>query len=537
MFISMALIPPLMKSARRYAFLDTPDERKVHTEPTPRIGGIAMVAGAVTPMLLWIEPSHQALGMLYGVAIILVFGVWDDRADLSYRIKFFGQLLAVLIAVYYGDIVIRFIPFHSYDPIPDYLAKPLTVFALLGVTNAINLSDGLDGLAGGTTLLSVGVMGLLAYAARDTSLFIMVLALMGCIVGFLRYNTHPAQIFMGDCGSQFLGFSAGVLVIILTQQSNTVLSPAMPLLLLGLPLIDTFLVMGQRIYEGRSPFKPDRNHVHHKLLALGFDHYEAVVIIYTVQTALVALAYVLRFHADILVMSCFLLALAGIGLLFRVANSLGWRAHTYQPLSTPTPLAQFARRMKESGLLYVGPVLFCAVTIPLYALSIALLTPSFPSDAALTTYLLCGCAVVALVTQRHRARYAMLERLLFYVTITTVVYYWSSAPHGLSPWLEVERVYLVLLCMALTVSYRFVPKRSFSVTPTDFLIIFIALLAPTLSGSLFPDNGIAEIALKVLILFYAAELMISRAGSRTWMLRYGLVVVLAALAVRVTFVL
>jgi len=114
---------------------------------------------------------------------------------------------------------------------------------------------------------------------------------------------------MGDAGSQFLGFTAGVMVILLTQKSGTVLSPAMPLLLLGLPLIDTFLVMGQRIAERRSPFRPDRNHVHHKLLELGCDHYEAVVIIYSVQALLVTLAYVLRFDSDLLVFSCFIAAL------------------------------------------------------------------------------------------------------------------------------------------------------------------------------------------------------------------------------------
>lgn len=534
MFISMVLIPPLMKSARRYSFLDTPDERKLHTAPTPRIGGIAMVAGAVTPMLLWVDPTQQVLGMLYGIAIILVFGVWDDRANLSYKIKFAGQLLAVVVAVYYGDIVIRFVPFHSFDPIPDYIAMPLTVFALLGVTNAINLSDGLDGLAGGTTLLSVGVMSLLAYAMQDRSLFIIAMALMGCIVGFLRYNTHPAQIFMGDCGSQFLGFSTGVLVIALTQDANSVLSPAMPLLLLGLPLIDTFLVMGQRIYEGRSPFKPDRNHFHHKLLELGFDHYEAVVIIYSLQAALVTLAYVLRFQADLIAFSCFIAALVGTGLMFRVAHSVKWRARAYQSLQTPTPLATLARRLKQSGVLYIGPVVFCAVTIPVYATALVLLTPSFPSDATLTAYLLSGFALLAVVVRRRQTSYALLERLLFYVTITTVVYYWSSVAHPASSWYELERAYLIVLCGALMVSYRFMPERTFSVTPTDFLIIFIALLAPTLSGSLFPDNGIAEIALKVLILFYAAELIVSRAGARTWVLRAGLLGVLGLLAVRVS---
>lgn len=532
MFISMVLIPPLMRSAERYAFVDQPDARKVHQRPIPRIGGVAMVAGAVTPILLWVEPSQQVLGLLYGIAVILVFGVWDDRANLDHRVKFAGQLLAVGVAVYYGDIVIRLVPFHSYDPIPDYLARPLTVFALLGVTNAINLADGLDGLAGGTTLLSLGVVALLAFGADDAGLLVIAMAVMGAIVGFLRYNTHPAQIFMGDGGSQFLGFSTGVLVILLTQESSTVFSPAMPLLLLGLPLIDTFLVMGQRIYEGRSPFHPDKNHVHHKLLALGFDHYEAVVIVYTLQSALVALAYALRFRGDLYALAVFACALFGLAFLFRVANAAGWRVHDARTSELRTPLTRLASRLKQSRMLERGPLLFSACSMPLYAALAIWLTPSFPGDANLTAYLLCGSAVLAALVLRAQQGYHVLERLLLYVTITAVVYYWADG-HPAAGWARLEKVYFGLLGLALLVSYRFTRNRSFSVTPTDFLIIFIALLVPTLSRSLAQDTALATVALKILILFYAAELVISQAGARIWAVRVGLLGVSGLLVGRV----
>jgi len=188
MFVTMMLIPPLMRSAVRYDFVDRPDRRKLHGQPVPRIGGVAMVAGAVTPVLLWIEPNQQILGLLYGIAVLLVFGLWDDRAALDYRVKFIGQVLAVGVAVFYGDIVIRYVPFHSFDPIPEAVAIPLSLFALLGVTNAVNLADGLDGLAGGTMLLSIGMLCLLAYSVQDTGLFVVAMAMVGSIVGFLRYN-------------------------------------------------------------------------------------------------------------------------------------------------------------------------------------------------------------------------------------------------------------------------------------------------------------------------------------------------------------
>ena len=367
MFISMVLIPPLMRSAQRYAFVDVPTDRKLHDSPTPRIGGLAMVCGAITPILLWVEPSQQVLAILYGTAVLLVFGLWDDRSALDYRLKFAGQLIAVTVVVFYGDVVIRFVPFAGIDPIAESISIPLTIFALLGVTNAINLADGLDGLAGGTTLLSIGALSLLAYLAGDATLLILSMAVMGSIIGFLRYNTYPAQVFMGDAGSQFLGFALGVLVIILTQQSSPILSPSMPLLLLGLPLIDTFLVMGQRIAEGRSPFKPDRNHIHHKLLNIGLDHYESVIMIYTLQAALVTCAFLFRYQSDLVNMGLFVgtFTLSAVG--FSLASKRNWQVRQASADGELSAMAQFARGLKRHAVLTRIPMLFAAVSMPLFA--------------------------------------------------------------------------------------------------------------------------------------------------------------------------
>ncbi|MBK8957417.1 MAG: undecaprenyl/decaprenyl-phosphate alpha-N-acetylglucosaminyl 1-phosphate transferase [Proteobacteria bacterium] len=536
MFITMMLIPPLMKSAERFSFVDMPDARKVHTAPVPRIGGVAMVAGAVTPILLWMHPEQDVRGLLYGICLILFFGVWDDRAALDYRVKFVGQLLAICVVVFYGGVVIRFIPFHSFEPIPDYVAYPLTVFALLGVTNAINLSDGLDGLAAGTTFLSVGMISLMAYMVHDYDMFMLAMALLGCIIGFLRFNTHPAQIFMGDGGSQFLGFAAGVLVIQLTQKSGTILSPAMPLLLLGLPLIDTFLVMGQRLAEGRSPFRPDKNHLHHKLMALGFDHYEAVVVIYSLQTTLVTLAYLLRYRSDLASVATFLAVLVTIGGFFPLAQRLGWRVHRERTATAPSAITRFAGRLKSSGLLGTVPVLMAAMSIPVYACVAIMLTGEFPNDAMLTAYVLAGTGVAMLLLRRNHASYALLERLLLYVAVTTVVFYWGRVQTE-SVWLHrAENVYFGALGLALMTAYRFTRNRNFSVTPTDFLIIFIALVVPTVSSSLFPQNNVTEVAIKVLILFYAVELIVAQAAGRLWLLRVTVAATMSLLALRVGMV-
>lgn len=536
MFITMMLIPPLMRSAERFSFVDVPDARKVHKAPVPRIGGVAMVAGAVTPVLLWMHPSQDVQGLLYGIALILFFGVWDDRAALDYRLKFFGQLLAICVVVFYGGVLIRFIPFHSFEPIPDYVAYPLTVFALLGVTNAINLSDGLDGLAAGTTFLSVGMISLMAYMVHDYDMFMLAMAVLGCIIGFLRFNTHPAQIFMGDGGSQFLGFTVGVLVIQLTQKSGTILSPAMPLLLLGLPLIDTFLVMGQRLVEGRSPFRPDKNHLHHKLMALGLDHYEAVVAIYSLQTLLVTLAYFLRYHSDLASVAVFFGALVGIGAFFPLVARVGWRARGVRTPHMPSGIARIAGKLKASGLLGQVPVMLAAVSIPIYSCLVISLTDEFPNDAVLTSYMLCGVGIGLLVLRRNAPSYGLVERLLLYVAVTTVVFYWGRIDYESLWFHRFENMYFGALGVALIMAYRFTRNRNFSVTPTDFLIIFIALAVPTVSSSLFPQNNLTEVAIKVLILFYAVELFVAQAAGRLWMLRVVVAGVMTLLALRVGMV-
>jgi UDP-GlcNAc:undecaprenyl-phosphate GlcNAc-1-phosphate transferase len=241
--MTIALIPPLIQYSGRLKLVDVPGGRKVHMTAIPRVGGIAMVLSILIPVFLWVEVDPAVLSLLLGIGVIFVFGIWDDRGDLDYRLKFAGQIIAAGIVVLYGDIAIKVVPFFGFDPVSPWFYIPLSIFVLVAVTNAINLADGLDGLAAGVVLLSLAGVAILALLADSTNLLLITLAVIGAIAGFLRFNTYPARIFMGDTGSQFLGFSAGVLMIMLTQQVNTALNPAIPLLLFGLPLFDTLFVI------------------------------------------------------------------------------------------------------------------------------------------------------------------------------------------------------------------------------------------------------------------------------------------------------
>jgi UDP-GlcNAc:undecaprenyl-phosphate GlcNAc-1-phosphate transferase len=173
------------------------------------------------------------------------------------------------------------------------------VIAMVGMINAINHSDGLDGLASGEVLISLSAMAFLAYqVGGGNEVLIIALAALGAIIGFLRYNTHPAKIFMGDTGSQFLGFTVGFLAILLTQRIDCSMSPAVALLLLGLPVVDILVVLKKRIREGRNWFKASKNHIHHRLLSLGFLHEEAVIVIYSAQILCVTTGVLFCYRSD-----------------------------------------------------------------------------------------------------------------------------------------------------------------------------------------------------------------------------------------------
>ena len=291
LFICMALIPPLQLNAGRWSFMDLPGERKVHANPIPRVGGIAFGFAALLSIFFWVPQDPIIPPVLVSAAIILGFGIWDDRANLNYRTKLIGQLLAVFVVVVIGHIRFEQIPFFYEEEAPLWLTVPLTVVFLVGASNAVNLSDGLDGLAGGLAFLSFAGIAYLTYLSHDITVLVLAAGFLGGLLGFLRYNTYPARIFMGDAGSQLLGFSMGVLVLVLSDPSRTPFPVSVGLLVLGLPFLDTIAVMAQRIAKGRSPFIGDRNHVHHKLLALGLSHYEAVIVIYGIQAVMVGLAF------------------------------------------------------------------------------------------------------------------------------------------------------------------------------------------------------------------------------------------------------
>lgn len=311
----------LVRASTRAAlgFMDQPDARKVHDHPIPRTGGIAVFLGALAPMLSQLGQDSLLSGYAAGAAILIVFGLMDDYKSLDFRLKFLGQILACAAMMHFSGLGIRSLGeiWPGTTVHLGVLWPVATAFFLLTVINAVNFSDGLDGLAGGISLLVLSCVAVMAFLSDQHTVVIISLCAAGGLIGFLRLNVHPADIFMGDTGSQFLGYTIGVCVIALTQVKS-IYSPVLPLFLLGTPLLDLIMVIVQRLTRRQSIFRPDKNHLHHKLLLNGFDHAQSVTLIHIANLAMLTLAFSLRFASDLFLASLYL-GMVSLLLLFILA--------------------------------------------------------------------------------------------------------------------------------------------------------------------------------------------------------------------------
>lgn len=284
--VSYLLIPRIIALAVRTGEMDMPDERKVHTAPIPRLGGIAIYVAFMAAVLLTVDMTREIAGLLLGGTVIAAVGVIDDLKNLPAKVKLLGQIIAAAVLVLF-DVRIDFIS----DPFGDliyleYLAVPATLFWIVGITNTVNLIDGLDGLAGGVS--TIASITILLVALQQDYLLVVVLtaALSGSVLGFLRYNFNPAKIFMGDTGSMFLGYMLAGISVIGAVKSAATVALIVPIFALGLPILDTAFAIIRRYLGGKPIFKPDRGHLHHRLLDLGFSQRQAVLLMYVISGVL-----------------------------------------------------------------------------------------------------------------------------------------------------------------------------------------------------------------------------------------------------------
>lgn len=506
LFVSMVLIAVLMRYAKQLKLVDVPDHRKVHTSEIPRIGGIGMVLGVVTSVLLWIDITSDISVFLGGILVITIFGLWDDRSELSYKLKFAGQLLAILIVVLPGNFLIDKLSFLGNESLPHWFSVPLTVFFLLGMTNAMNLSDGLDGLASGLSLLSLACIMLIAALADSYQILLLSVAIIGATLGFLRYNTHPAMVFMGDTGSQFLGFGLGVLSIWTTQKANTAVSPELPLMILGLPIVDTLSVMVSRIAHGKSPFKPDKTHFHHRLLSLGFSHYQVVLVLYFVQSTFVVLAYVMRYESSYVIMSVYFALFLAAALFYPVSKHFGWEVSNAKQVTLFGGLGKLINLRYEKWLAHC---LYYCIAILLFCFLVAgaAMTRGISKDLQYYSIIIVVASVVVNVLENSLR--ISVKRLTIYTGAILVVYSLSKQfPVDIVGGYDWMKSFVALLAILIAIGMRFSGGYYFSITPSDYLVMFI--LVSTAYLPIFKEVNIAKIAIEVAVLQYGIEFILRR---------------------------
>ncbi len=285
------LTPYVRKLSIRLGAIDAPDSRKVHTNPVPRMGGLAIYAGFVIAVLCSMHVTREIIGLLLGGSLIVVIGVLDDIYQMPARVKLLGQVVAASVPVLFG-IQIEWLnnPISGGYMYMDHLSVPVTILWVVGMTNALNLIDGLDGLAAGVSLIASVTVIIVAVQNGFYPIAVLTAALAGSTLAFIKYNFNPASIFMGDTGSMFLGYMLAAISVLGVVKSAATIALLVPTVALGLPIMDTGFAIVRRYSNGKPIFKPDKGHLHHRLLAVGLSQRQAVLLMYLISMALSASA-------------------------------------------------------------------------------------------------------------------------------------------------------------------------------------------------------------------------------------------------------
>lgn len=325
--ISFLAIPVVLQIAEQKKLYDIPDERKVHTRPVASLGGVGIFGGFMLALLLSIRgdvsPEFQ---YFFGAAFVIFFlGLKDDLVVLSASKKFIGQMIAASIIIHLGEVKLDSMHgLFGLDKVPEGFSLAMSYLTIIVIINSFNLIDGIDGLASSLGILTMLVFGAYFFAIGQQSYSLLAFSMAGSLVAFLIFNHHPAKIFMGDSGSLMIGLVNSILVIkfINVADSPGVAVPVASAVAIGfailiVPLLDTLRVFGIRIFNGRSPFTPDRNHVHHLLLDRGMSHAAITFTCVGINIGFIVLAYLGRsMGPTYLLLTMLVLAFSGLGLLY-----------------------------------------------------------------------------------------------------------------------------------------------------------------------------------------------------------------------------
>ncbi|MEY4926197.1 MAG: hypothetical protein RI894_633 [Bacteroidota bacterium] len=336
-FITYTAIPSIIKISHVKHLMDKPGERSSHSTSIPTLGGLGIFAGLICSVMFW-TPFSVFSGLQYilcSIIIIALLGVKDDMIPLTPRVKLLGQIVAAGILVAKADVRLTSLyGIFGIHELPYWFSAAFSIFVIIVINNAFNLIDGINGLAGSLTCVVCATFGIWFYRVDQISLAVLAFALVGATVGFLKYNYTPAKIFMGDTGSLVVGLVCSILTIKFIELNKILPTdiaiksvPAVAIGVLIVPLFDTLRVFSRRILNGKSPFHPDKTHIHHLLLDVGCSHMQGTICLIIVNVLFVAFVFKFQWIGALpLILLLLAIALIGSQTLFYFANKRHSRA-------------------------------------------------------------------------------------------------------------------------------------------------------------------------------------------------------------------
>jgi UDP-GlcNAc:undecaprenyl-phosphate GlcNAc-1-phosphate transferase len=539
MLLSLFLTPVASRFALRIGAVDLPDGRKIHGKAVPRLGGLAILAAVIVTLLGSWVPLRSIAPYLGGFLLVAATGFADDVSRLKPAVKFAGQVLAAAFFVWASGESLRDLgDFAGTGTVrTGWFAPFITVFCMVGIMNALNLSDGLDGLAGGISVIACFTLGIFAYLLRDWTSMAILLALSGGVVGFLRYNSFPATLFMGDTGSLTLGFCLSAIAVRLSQRTGADVSPVTLATVLALPAFDTLFVMLRRLLRWQNPFHPDKTHLHHRLMELGLSHTAVVSTLYTAMAGFGFLAWAVRGWEEWKQTSAVLLAGAGVYILVFLCQSAGVRFRAPGEPCRPgdrgngRPMHRLSDWVTKS-LPEVSWFIVAGLCVPVVAAA------AIPGEAGAAAIAI-ACFVALLFPWRTPRSQTSICSGLMYVACFTVFAILNLLSKG-TPWI---RIYLaaysgvILVWVVFKMQAWSTHKVAMHATGFETLLIGISLFVPFVG---IPAIGIGEGARNAILaaclesvpLLMALKILVRKQAQRKFVLATTLLLPLLLVGVR-----
>ncbi|TLS78391.1 undecaprenyl/decaprenyl-phosphate alpha-N-acetylglucosaminyl 1-phosphate transferase [Mariprofundus erugo] len=520
---SILLTPFSMHLARRVGAVDVPCSRSVHVVAVPRLGGIGIFLSMACAVAFYLKVDAFSFGFLAGLLVIVLTGLLDDIRPLSHRFKFAGEILASVAFIGISGSELSGVGnlFGFGELVFGPFAFVATVFCMVGLINAMNLSDGLDGLAGGLAIIAALFFAFFAYKAGQPNVMMIALALSGALLGFLLYNGFPARLFMGDVGSLMIGYTCAVLAVQMVNVSvdHFSVQPITIALILAVPLLDTLVVMGARIVKGISPFKPDKTHLHHRLMALGLNQNQAVSIMYVLMFLYGALA-LLAFHAPAYWQ--FYTAIIVTALLYGL---LGWLGRKQMSLAVGViaPLARGLLRIESMLLVSLFDVSQHYSRFISRSLALLALLPLFFLDSKVDGLVLVAIMALTLVllARRHNPRVRAIWQGILYLLILFLLYvchtalqqsfwatYWSVLVSLSTGW--------IVLTLLVSHTRRMLALHSFEILLILISWLFFFLIMPMVDFAPLSGEDIRVICVYAIPLLLVGKLCLGGARVGAW---------------------